>query len=112
MAKFQALELALELARSLGALLPQIQQHDRDLASQLRRAGASAPSCLSEGAQRQGRDRLQLYRTAAGSAAEVRTQLQLAVAWSYLERHAAIDALALADRVVAVTWRLVHPRRT
>ena len=55
MARFEALELALELARALGALLPQIQQHDRDLAAQLRRAGASVPSCLSEGAQRQGR---------------------------------------------------------
>ena len=32
MAKFQALELALELARAVGALLPQIQRYDRDLA--------------------------------------------------------------------------------
>lgn len=111
MASFEALELAHELARALGALLPQIQQHDRDLAIQLRRAGASAPSCLSEGAQRQGRDRLQLYRTAAGSAAEIHTQLRIAIAWNYIERRAAEEALTLADRTVAITWRLVHPRR-
>jgi len=53
------------------------------MASQLRRAGTSVPSCLSEGAQRAGKDRLHLYRTSAGSAAEVRTQVELAVAWGY-----------------------------
>ena len=111
MAKFEALELALQLARALGNVLPQVQQHDRDMASQLRRAGTSVPSCLSEGAQRAGRDRIQLYRTSAGSAAEVRTQLELAVAWGYLERASAAPVQALADRVVAITWRLVHPRR-
>ena len=112
MARFEALALALELARALGALLPQIQQHDRDLAAQLRRAGASVPSCLSEGAQRQGRDRLQLYRVSGGSAAEIRTQLEIAVAWGYLERSAAARVVEIADRVVAITWRLVHPRRS
>ena len=111
MARFEALHLAHELAGALGALLPQIQRHDRDLALQLRRACASAPSCLSEGAQRSGGDRLQLYRTAAGSAAEVHTQLRLAVAWHYVDLGAAQEALDLADRVVAITWRLVHPRR-
>jgi four helix bundle protein len=69
------------------------------------------PSCLSEGSQRAGQDRLQLYRTGAGSAAEVKTQLEIAVAWGYVEAQRAEPALALADRVVAITWRLTHPRR-
>lgn len=110
MAQFQALQLAFELAQALGRVLPAIGQHDRHLADQLRRAGTSVPSCLSEGAQRQGRDRLQLYRISGGSAAEVHTQLQLAVAWGYLDSASAEPVLALADRVVAITWRLVHPR--
>jgi four helix bundle protein len=110
MARFEALEVAFALARALGPVLAQVAQHDRDLASQLRRAGASAPSCLSEGAQRAGKDRLQLYRTAGGSAAEVRTQVELAVAWGYLGESAAAPVLALADRVVAMAWRLTHPR--
>ena len=111
MAHFEALELALELARQLGELLHRIQQHDRELANQLRRAATSVPSCLSEGAQRTGRDRLHLYRTSAGSAAEVKVQLQLAVAWGYLETEQAAQALKLADRMVAITWRLTRPRR-
>ena len=111
MAKFEALEIAFELAEALGHVLPMVQKHDRDLASQLRRAGVSVPSCLSEGAQRAGRDRLQLYRTSAGSAAEIRTQVRLAVAWGYLDRASADKVAELADRVVAMTWRLTHPRR-
>ena len=111
MAKFEALEIAFELAEALGHVLPAVQKHDRDLASQPRRAGASVPSCLSEGAQRTGRDRLHLYRTSAGSAAEIRTQVQLAVAWGYLDGAAAAKVAELADRVVAITWRLTHPRR-
>jgi four helix bundle protein len=111
MAHFEALNLALELARQLGKILVQIQQHDRDLANQLRRAATSVPSCLSEGVQRTGRDRLHLYRTGAGSAAEVKVQLALAVAWGYVEAERAQPALALADRMVAITWRLTRPRK-
>ncbi len=101
----------LELARALGKLLSQIQKHDRDMASQLKRAGTSAPACLSEGAQRAGKDRLQLYRTAAGSAAEIRTHVEVAIAWGYVSAAAAAETISLADRVVAVTWRLTHPRQ-
>lgn len=111
MAHFEALQLALELARTLGPLLAKVQQHDRDLVAQLRRAAASVPSCLSEGSQRAGKDRLQLYRIAAGSAAEVKVQLELAVAWGYLDAGVAASAIALADRMVAISWRLTHPRR-
>ena len=111
MARFEALQLALELARALGQLLDRIKQHDRDLANQLRRAATSVPSCLSEGSQRAGQDRLQLYRTAAGSAAEVKVQIELAAAWGYIDAERARPALELADRVVAITWRLTHPRR-
>ncbi len=47
---FEALDIAFELARALGPLLVSIGRYDRDLVSQIRRAGASVPSCLSEGA--------------------------------------------------------------
>ena len=109
--KFEALEVALELARALGRVLERVQRCDRDMAGQLRRAGASVPSCLSEGAQRTGKDRFHLYRTSAGSAAEIRTQVQLALAWGYLDAETVAPIEALADRVVAITWRLTHSRR-
>ena len=111
MAKFEALELSLQLVRALRELAPRIAHHDRELAEQVRSAANSASSNLSEGAQRMGKDRLQHYRISGGSAAEVRTQIELAVAWGYLEPQQAREAHALADRCVAITWRLTHPRR-
>ena len=111
MATFEALNLAFELAAALRQPLEKIQHHDRDMAGQLRRAATSVVSCLSEGAQRSGKDRLHLYRVSAGSAAEVKVQLQLAVTWGYAETGEAATAIALADRVVAITWRLTRPRR-
>src|SRR5450432_1781750 len=110
MNRFVALKVALELVHALGALLPTIRQHDKDLASQLRRAGSSIPSCLAEGNKRVGRDRLHLFRLAGGSAAEVHTQLEIAVAWGYVSRTDIEAALALADRAGALAWRLTHPR--
>jgi len=110
MAYFEALQLALKLAEALGPLLVRLQQHDRDLASQIRRAATSVASGLSEGSGRTGKDRQHLYRISAGSAAEVKIQLQLAITWGTLDAASTSAALALADRVVAITWRLTHPR--
>src|SRR5262245_60337484 len=102
MAKFEALELA----RELRALIDLIKRHDANMADQLQRAGTSAPSCLSEGSMRTGKDRLHLYRTSSGSAAEIHTQLQLAVAWRYVTSEQAAAAVALDARTIAITWRL------
>ena len=110
MAHFEALQLALELASELRLIVKRIAQHDRDLASQVRRAATSVASCLSEGAQRTGKDRLHLFRISAGSAAEIKTQLKLALAWGYVECQQAARALTLADRMVAITWRLTRPK--
>jgi len=110
MAHFEALHLALELASELRHIIEKISQHDRDLADQLRRAQTSVPSCLSEGAQRTGKDRLHLCRVSAGSAAEIKTQLRLSVAVGYVEPEQATRARSLADRMVAITWRLTRPR--
>ena len=38
-------------------------------------------------------------------------QIQLAVTWGYLDAAQAGAAIALADRMVAITWRLTRPRR-
>ena len=111
MATFEALQVALELADELGPLIEIIRQHDRDMANQLKKAGTSAPSCLAEGSLRTGRDRLHLYTIASGSAGEIKVQLRLSVAWSYLTQERAARAHSLADRVVAMTFRLTHRRR-
>jgi four helix bundle protein len=109
--RFEAYEVALELAAALGPLIAAIAQRDSSLSCQLRRATASVPLCLAEGARRSGKDRLHLYRVAAGSAAEVRAALALARAWTFAPPARLATAEALLDRVLAMLWRLTHPRR-
>ena len=110
MAQFEALDVAMQLARQVGPLLTGLRKHDRDLAGQLRRACTSAASCLAEGNQRRGGDRIQLFAPAGGSAAEVRSQIVLAAAWGFVPEDEAANAAKLADRVVAMCWRLTRPR--
>ena len=111
MKRFEALDLGFALAKALGPAIEIIRQHDREMAAQLRSAGTSAPSCVAEGSKRAGGDRLQLYRTASGSAAEIRVQILLAAAWGWLPQATADEIAELADRLTAITWRLSHPRK-
>ena len=111
MAKFEAHEVALQLVRSVGKLLPRIKRHNAKLAQQVADAVCSVPANFAEGAHRQGRDRLYLYNVAGGSAAEVRTHLVVAAALGYLPEADTVEAERLADRAVAMAWRLTHPRR-
>jgi four helix bundle protein len=63
---------------------------------------------LAEGNRRTGQDRLQFFRIAAGSAAEVRAALEVACAWGHIEASPA--AGTEVDRVLAMLWRLTHRR--
>jgi len=105
---FDALQYTLDAIRHLRQPLATIAQRDPDLARQLRRAAASIALNLSEGLQRAGKDRLHLWRVAAGSAAETVTCLRVAEAWGDLDEPAVTAPLALLDRVRAMLWRLTH----
>ena len=107
---FDTLTVALELARELRGPLEQLQRCDRNLADQIRRAASSIALNVSEARRREGKDRAHLFRVAAGSAAEVRTALDVAEAWGYIESAALDGARALLDRQLALLWRLTHPR--
>jgi four helix bundle protein len=107
--RFEAYEVALELAKALGPVMATLSRHDVSLASQMRRATASVALCLAEGSRRSGKDRLHLYRVAAGSAAEVRAALSLARVWRWSTSTQLASAEALLDRVLAMLWRLTHP---
>lgn len=111
MARFEAHEVALQLVRAVGQLLPRIKQHNAKLAQQLVDAVASVPANFAEGAHRAGRDRLYLYTVAGGSAAEVRTHLAVAAALGYVPDADTVEPDRLADRAAAMAWRLTHPRR-
>ena len=70
--RFEAYEVALELAVALAPVLASLAHHDSSLACQMHRAAASVALCLAEAPAAAGRDRLHLYRVAAGSAASVK----------------------------------------
>ncbi len=105
---FQAFEVALELIRSLADTVALLERRDPDLARQLRRAAASISLNLSEGNRRNGKDRIHLWRVAAGSADEVIASLRVAEAFGYLPPTVAAPSLALCDRVLAMLWRLTR----
>lgn len=109
MSRFEAFEVALELITALKPLIAKIALHDRDLADQLRRAGSSGPLNINEGSRRVGRDRGHSYRIAAGSAAEVRAGLAVAQAWGYINVQDYQRPYKLADRLLAMLWRLNNP---
>ena len=107
---FIAQEVALELVTALRPLVPIIEQHDRDLADQLRRAASSIALNLAEGRESHKGNRQKHFAIAHGSASEVRAALRTAVAWGWMEPPGA--ALGVLDRLMALLWRLRHPRQS
>src|SRR5437762_7038576 len=105
---FEVLEVAVELVATLREPMTRLAQHDRDLENQARRAANGIPLQISEARRRTGRDRLHLWRVAAGSADELKTALRVAEAWGYLASAALVQPRALLDRVQAMLWKLTH----
>ena len=107
---FDALDVAVEIAKALRGPLRNVERRDRDLARQIRRAANGVVLQVSEGRERVGADRLHLFRVAMGSATEVRDALRLAEAWGYSAPAERATARSLIDRERAMLWRLLHPR--
>ena len=105
---FQALELSFSVVSSLRGSVRALRRLDRDLASQLSRALNSVALNLAEGSRREGKDRLHLYRIAAGSADEVRVALRLAEAWGYLDCNSLKQPLGSLDKIQAILWTVTH----
>ena len=79
------------------------------LTSQIRRAAASVPACLAEGAARRGRREFRRYADIAlGSLAEVGYLLRLAKDLSLLEAHDFDRLDDLRRRTGGLTWRLAR----
>ncbi len=108
--RFLALDLSIEAAGLVHRLVSKLPPAASHLADQARRASASVPLNLSEGAGRAGRDRIQYWRVAHASSKETTTSIQLLQAMGILDPDLVTQALALLDRVNALTYRLVHTR--
>lgn len=105
---FIAFDVSLELIRSLEEPLTTLDSRDPDLARQIRRAAASVSLNLSEGNRRNGKDRIHIWRVAAGSADEVLASLRVAEAFGYLKAASTERSLSLCDRILAMVYRLTH----
>lgn len=107
---FEALTIAREFIVAVRPLVAEIELRDRNLADQLRRAATSAALNTAEAWRRDGRDRAMRFRIAAAECAEAATALHVALRWRYVAADATAPALALADRLGAMLYRLQHPR--
>lgn len=104
--RFIVLDTALRAIRLLRPVVERIRRADRDLGEQLRSALSSVSLNISEGNQSQGGHRIARFSTAAGSNAESRTALKVAVAWGYIDSSDIEAGDALLDQVAAMLYRL------
>ena len=104
-------KVALQAAAAILRLAGNTPAMAKAVAEQLVRSATSVPANLAEGAGRSGRDRSYHWRIAYGSLLESRSHLELLQLAGAVEVESADEALELLDRVGAMTWRLLHPRR-
>jgi len=105
---FVALEVALEVIRSLRRVVVLVRKSNRRLAEQIEDAASSVAANLAEGNRRRGKDRVQFFLIAAGSADETRAHLRVALAWGWVRDQDIAASLVLLDRQLALLWRLTH----
>jgi four helix bundle protein len=74
----------LDLVRSVRPLVKELERRDHDLARQCKRALASAPLNMAEGAYSRGLNRTARYHTALGSLREVLACFEVAAALGYM----------------------------
>lgn len=96
----------LDLVRSVGPLVKELERHDPELAKQCRKALCSAPLNVAEGSYNRGRNRPARYHTALGSLREVLACFEVAAALGYLPE---VDAELRGrfDHVLGTLVRLV-----
>ena len=97
----QSMDLATACYRA-SSQFPKAEQYG--LASQLRRAAVSIPSNIAEGHRKSRPSFVNHLRLAAGSHAEVETQVELALRLGFVSQESAAKVFAQAEDV----GRLIH----
>src|SRR5260370_35857426 len=103
---FLVLELTITAIERLAPLVARIRRFDRDLANQIRKAASSVALNIGEGNRSDCGNRRARFCTAAGSNAEVRAALRVAVAWGYVRTEDVAPIDTLLDRVGAMLYGL------
>jgi len=103
---FDVLRIAIEAIEGLAPAVARIKRCDPDLADQLKRALSSVALNAAEGHRSRGGNSVARYSTAAGSNAEARAALRVAVAWGYVAGSEVAAGEENLDRVAAMLYRL------
>ena len=101
-------KVAMELARECHRLTDGFPSAERfGMTSQLRRAAVSIPANIAEGCGRASRGEVrQFLSVARGSLKELETVLELAIELGFGVSEQIAIALALADRLSRLLWKL------
>ena len=108
---FQAHEIAMQLIAAVRPIVEAVLPYDKNLAVQLRSSATSAAANTAEGGRRVTRDRLHAFRVASAEAAETLSHACIAVAWGFAPEPLLEPVRVAEDRLQAMLWRLIHPRR-
>ena len=100
--------VALIMVRGVYALAKKVQQHDPDLARQMRRSSSSVVLNMSEGWHSRAGNRIARFDNAMGSARETVSNLELCVAVGLLSQAEVDPELDRLDHCVATLWNLNH----
>jgi four helix bundle protein len=100
--------IALELVASVVKLSRKVQQHDPDLARQMKKSVVSVPLNMQEGLYSKAGNRIARFHDAMGSAKETMAQLDVSVAADYLTPESVVDDLERIDHIVATLWKMAH----
>ena len=101
---------SLELVASVSKLSRRVQEHDGDLARQMRRAVTSVPLNMQEGLYSRAGNRVARFHDSMASAKETMACLHVSAAAGYLPAEAITEDLDRIDHVVATLWRLAGRR--
>ena len=100
----------IEMVKAVHALSRKVQQHEPDLARQMRRPSSSVPLNAVEGWYAYGGNRVARFSTALQEAQETKMSLDVSVACGYLRLAEVERVLVHLDHIAAVMWKLSRTR--
>ena len=85
---------------------------DYGLRDQMQRASVSVPSNISEGFERQtNKEFAQFLYIAKGSAAELRTQIYLAIQLNVIDKKVGMELVDKTKKIASMLYRLIQARK-
>ena len=99
--RIQLLDDAVRIVELVRPTIEVVARHDRDLASQLRRALSSIALNIAEGFGANAGNRRLRFDSALGSLYEAVAGIRIAAAWGHISTESSSAALAALDRLGA-----------